>query len=95
MGQISNKKRERLGVIFDILKNISEHYNSIRSTPLQRQSNLSTATFNEYYSELLAKEFIKEILDKKGKKHITLTDKGFRFLEKYRMIKGLIEEFEL
>jgi len=24
-----------------------------------------------------------------------LTDKGFRFLEKYRALKGFIEEFEL
>jgi predicted transcriptional regulator len=95
MGQINNKKRDRLEVIFDILKNVSEHYNSIRPTPLLRQSNLSTGNFNEYYAELLAKEFVKEIIDRKGKKYVTLTDKGFKFLEKYKMIKGLIEEFEL
>jgi predicted transcriptional regulator len=95
MSQMNNKKRDRLEVIFDILKNISEHNNSIRSTPLLRQSNLSTNNFNEYYSELLAKEFVKEITDRKEKKYITLTDKGFKFLEKYKMIKGLIEEFEL
>ncbi|MGV8087311.1 MAG: winged helix-turn-helix domain-containing protein [Candidatus Woesearchaeota archaeon] len=95
MNQASNKKRDRLEVIFDILKNISDEHNSIRSTPLLRKSNLSSNSFNEYYHELISKEFVKEIKDKKGIKYITLTDKGYRFLEKYRMIKGLIEEFEL
>jgi predicted transcriptional regulator len=95
MGQINNKKRERLEVIFDILKYISDNHNSVKPTPLQRHANLSSTSFNEYHSELLAKEFVKEIIDKKDRKYITLTDKGFKFLEKYRMIKGLIEEFEL
>ena len=44
---------------------------------------------------MLSKEFIKEINDKKARKHITLTDKGFKFLEKYKTILGFIEEFEL
>lgn len=89
------KKRDRLEVIYDILKIISEHHNSIKPTPLLRFSNLSTNSFSEYYSELIAKEFIKEIIDKKGKKFITLTDKGYMFLEKYKLIVGFIDEFEL
>lgn len=95
MSPTTNKKRDRLEVVFDVLKNISEHNNSIRPTPLQRHANLSSSSFNEYYSELINKEFVKEIMDKYGRKYVTLTDKGFKFLEKYKMIKGLIEEFEL
>ncbi len=90
-----NKKRDRLEVIFDILKIIMEHNNSIKPTPLLRYSNLSSSSFSEYYEELLSKDFVKEIMDKKGRKHITLTDKGFRLLEKYKLILGFIEEFEL
>lgn len=90
-----NKKRDRLEVIFDILKNISDNHNSIKPTPLLRYSNLSSNSFNDYYTELISKELIKELIDKKGRKYITLTDKGFKFLEKYRLIKGMIEEFEL
>ncbi len=92
---MSTKKRERLEVIYDILRIIREHHNSIKPTPLLRYSNLSSRSFAEYYTELLAKGFIKEITDKKGRKFITLSDKGFTFLEKYRLILGLIEEFEL
>ena len=90
-----SKKRERLEVIFDILKTINDHYNSIKLTPLLRGSNLSSTSFYEYYSELVSKGFVKEIADDKGRKYITLTDKGFKYLEKYKLILGFIGEFEL
>ena len=89
------RKRERLEVIYDILKIIQDRHNSVKPTPLLRQSNLSSQSFSEYYSELLNKGLVKEINDKKGKKFITLTDKGFKFIEKYKLILGFIEEFEL
>jgi len=92
---MSAKKRERLEVIYDLLHIISERHNSIKPTPLLRFSNLSSSSFSEYYDELLAKGFIKEIIDEKEKKYVTLTDKGFRFLEKYSLIRGFISEFEL
>ncbi len=89
------KKRERLEVIHDILSIIRDRDNSIKPTPLLRYSNLSSQSFNDYFKELKEKEFIKEVLDKKKKKFITLTDKGFHYLEKYKMILGFIDEFEL
>jgi predicted transcriptional regulator len=89
------KKRNRLEVIFDILKIISESHNSIRPTPLLRKSNLSSSSFSEYYGELVGKGFVREISDDERKKYITLTDKGYKYLEKYQLILGLIEEFEL
>ena len=89
------RKRDRLEVIFDFLKIIQENNNSIKPTPLLRKTNLSSQSFTEYFQELLSKEFIKEITDKKGKKHITLTDKGFEYLNKYKSILGFIREFEL
>jgi len=89
------RKRDRLEVIYDILKTIQDNHNSIKPTPLLRYSNLSSQSFSEYYNELLSKNLIKEIKDKKGKKFITLTDKGFKFLEKYKLILGFIDEFEL
>lgn len=89
------RKRERLEVIRDFLLIIREHQNSIKPTPLLRRSNLSSQSFSDYFDELQAKGLIRELVDKNGKKHITLTDKGFRFLERYEMIKGFIDEFEL
>jgi len=89
------RRRDRLGMIFDILDIIRHHHNSIKPTPLLRHSNLSSQSFSEYFNELMDKGFIKEITDDNGKKFITLTDRGFRYLEKYKLISGFIEEFEL
>ena len=61
------RKRDRLEVIYDILKIIEGHKNSIKPTPLLRFSNLSSQRFSGYYKELQDKEFVKEIYDKKGK----------------------------
>ena len=89
------KKRNRLEIIHDILDIIRDHGNSIRPTPLLRFSNMSTQRFEEYHRELLKKGFIREELDKKDRRFITMTDKGHDFLQKYRMITGMIEEFDL
>ncbi len=90
-----DRKRERLEIIHDILKIIRDNNNSIKPTPLLRYSNLSSKSFNDYFAELKEKSLVKEVVDKKRKKYITLTDSGFEFLEKYKQIKGFIEEFNL
>jgi predicted transcriptional regulator len=89
------KKRDRLEVIFDILSIIREKNNSIKPTPLLRFSNLSSQSFNEYIAELLEKGFVKEVYSNKYKKFYSLGDKGFNYLEKYEVIKGFIDDFEL
>ena len=87
-------KRGKLDIMKDILKIIQENRNSIKPTPLLRQSNLSSARFKEYFNELLDKRFIKEF-NNNGEKFISLTEKGFKFLEKYKTIINFIDEFEL
>ncbi len=87
-------KRQRLEVIYDILRIIRDKKNSIKPTPLLRYSNLSSQGFAKYFEELKEKEFIREVKDKKGK-CISLTDKGFQFLDKYEMINKFIDDFGL
>jgi predicted transcriptional regulator len=89
------KKRDRLEVIYDVLSVIRRKDNSVKPTPLLRLSNLSSQRFAEYMQDLKDKEFILELKDSKGRKYITMTDKGFKYLEKYKMIKGFIEDFDL
>ncbi|MDD4878046.1 MAG: winged helix-turn-helix domain-containing protein [Candidatus Nanoarchaeia archaeon] len=88
-------KRGRLEIIRGILDTINESHNSIKITPLLRKTGLSSSRFREYYNELLAKRLVIESIDKKGGKHVSLSEKGFRFLEKYRVIVDFIDEFEL
>ena len=89
------KKKGRLEVIHYILSLVMKGNNSVLITPLMRASRLSSARFSEYLAELIDKGFIREVTDKKAKRYLSLTDKGFAFLEKYRMIQGFIDEFEL
>jgi predicted transcriptional regulator len=88
------KKRGKLEVIYDILNLIKKNQNSIRFTPLLRHANLSTKRFREYLSELLEKGFVREVNTEKGKV-ITLTDRGFNYIERYRAITSFIEDFSL
>ncbi len=86
-------KRSKLEIIRDILKIISDNHNTIKITPLIRKSNLSTSRFNSYFDELARKNFI---VERAGQgKTISLTEKGFNFLNKYSSIMGFIEEFDL
>lgn len=89
------KKRDRLEVIYDILYTIQKNNNSIKPTPLLRFSNLSSKSFNDYFAEIKEKGLVREIYDKKDRRHITLTDKGFQYIEKYKLILGFIDEFDL
>lgn len=87
-------RRGKLEIIRDILLVIQNNKNKIKSTPLLRKSNLSSARFKEYYDDLTKKEFINKMEIKKDS-YIILTEKGQRFLEKYRTIVDFIDEFEL
>ena len=87
------KRRERTKVIYDILRIISQNKNSIKPTPLLRFSNLSFHLFNEYMTELVEKELV---VEKKGKNKIySLTEKGYKYLERYKSVQEFIEEFLL
>lgn len=88
-------KRGKLEIIYTILTIIQENDNSIRHTPLLRYTNISSQSFSEYYAELLGKELVREEFDRKNRKYISLTDKGFKYIQKYKMILGFIDEFEL
>ena len=92
------KKRGRLELINDILKTIMDNKNSIKMTPLLRKSNLSTERFKEYYRELEEKGLVREVITTSGEnngKTVSLTDKGFQFIEKYGTINNFIKEFGL
>jgi predicted transcriptional regulator len=87
-------KRGKLEIVRDILLVIKKKGNSIKPTPLLRQSNLSSSSFKGYITEIIQKGFVREI-EKDEEKFISLTDKGFKFLEKYKTIVEFIDEFEL
>ncbi len=88
-------KRGKLEIIRDILKIIQDSRNKIKPTPPLRKSMISSGRFKEYYSELLSRELIKEVVSENGEKFVVLSEKGFRFIERYKTIIEFIDEFEL
>jgi predicted transcriptional regulator len=89
------EKRNRLKIIYDILNTIRNHNNSIKPTPLLRYSNLSSQSFSSYLGELMEKGFIEEGRDKKNRKVMMLTEKGFDYLQKYKIMTKFVEDFNL
>lgn len=89
-----NKKRDRLQIIHDILKAISEKNGKIKPTHILYKSNLSPQMLDEYLKELITRNFVIERQSKDGKKY-ALTQKGFEYLDKYKMIVEFTNSFGL
>ncbi|MGV8150199.1 MAG: winged helix-turn-helix domain-containing protein [Candidatus Woesearchaeota archaeon] len=88
------KKRDRLQIIHDILKAIHDKNNRIRPTHILYKSNLSHQMMEEYLKELIFKEFVVMNNDKTGKTY-SLTQKGFDYLNKYKLIAEFTDSFGL
>jgi predicted transcriptional regulator len=88
------KKRDRLQIIYDILKAIHDKNNRIRPTHILYKSNLSHQMMEEYLGELISKEFV-VMNSEKGGKTYSLTQKGFDYLNKYKLIAEFTDSFGL
>ncbi len=89
-----SRKRDRLKIIYDILKVISERSGKIRPTHILYKSNLSPIMLDEYIKELLSKQLIKENLEGKGKTY-SITGLGQEYLEKFKVVTDFMESFGL
>lgn len=88
------KKRDRLQIIYDILKAIHDKNNRIRPTHILYKSNLSHQMMEEYLKDLISKHFVVMNKDKNGKTY-SLTQKGFDYLNKYKLITEFTDSFGL
>ncbi len=88
-----NQKRNRLEIIHDILKAIQEKNNKIKQTHVMYKANLSYQMLEEYLEDLKKKGLVKES-NENGKVY-SLTEKGFQFLEKYKLITDFVDTFGL
>lgn len=89
-----NRKRDRLQVIHDILNAISEKNGKVRPTHILYKSNLSHQMMEEYLAELIGKGFVTQENNKQGKTY-SLSQKGFDYLAKYKMITEFVDSFGL
>jgi predicted transcriptional regulator len=89
-----NKKRNRLQIIHDILKAISNRNGRIKPTHILYKSNLSHQMMEEYLGELIEKGFVVENKTASGKTY-SLSPKGFEYLNKYKLIINFTDSFGL
>ena len=89
-----SRKRTRIEIIKDVLEVIKQKSGKIKPTHILYKSNLSHQMMDEYLNELISKDFIMEHRDGKNRTY-SISEKGQRFLEKYRMISDFAESFGL
>lgn len=87
-------KRSRLDIINDILVAIQEKKGEIKPTHLMYKANLSHTQMNNYLQSLTNKNFIQRIKVKE-KDYISITEKGYQFIQKIKEMKAFEESFGL
>ncbi|MFP4424573.1 MAG: winged helix-turn-helix domain-containing protein [Candidatus Woesearchaeota archaeon] len=86
------RKRERLEVIHDILATVQDK-GLIRPTRLLQLSNLSPKMFRDYLDELTSSGLLGKT--EKPFNGYQLTEKGYLFLERYKIFSNFVEELGL
>lgn len=89
-----NKKRNKLQIVYDILRVIRERNGRIKPTHILYKSNLSYQMMEEYLNELIEKGFILEVKNKESKSY-AITEKGINYLNKYSVINEFVSSFGL
>ncbi|HII14763.1 MAG TPA: hypothetical protein HA362_00460 [Nanoarchaeota archaeon] len=90
------ERRNKLEIIYDILKSIQDKRGMIKPTHLLYKSNLSHDGMKRYIDELKASNMLAETEDPKtGNKMFVLTEKGCKFLEEYNKVRAFTDSFGL
>ncbi len=89
-----DKKRNRLEIIYDILRVIRDRSGKIKPTHILYKSNLSHQMMGEYLEELKEKDFITEKKTERSKTYF-ITEKGKEYLGKFNEIKNFANSFGL
>lgn len=87
------KKRERIEIIYDILKAIQDKGPNAKPTHILYKSNLSSQMLKEYLNELVGKGFIEE--NKTKNTVYDLTERGFQYIRDFSVIKKFMESYDL
>jgi len=87
-------RRNKIDIVFDLLKAVSDKGGTIKPTHLLYKSNLSHKRMKVYLEELEGKDLIEEI-KVKGKTRYSLKDEGYKFIQNYKQLKNFTEAFGL
>ncbi len=88
------RRRERIEIIYDILKAIQDKGGKAKPTHILYKSNLSSQMLKEYLNYLLDKGFLQETRNARSKLY-QLTDKGYKYIEDYFVIRKFMDSYDL
>ena len=88
------ERRNKIDIIYDMLRVTNDKGGKILPTHLLYKSNLSHQRMKGYLEELKAKKLIEET-EQNGKTFFTITDAGRTFLQQYHQLKEFTEAFGL
>lgn len=89
-----SKRRSKIEIVNDILMAIEQKGHKIKPTHLMYKSNLSHKLMTGYLNELMKKDLVEEITEKKNR-YLILTEKGLEFTFRYRKMKKFADSFGL
>lgn len=87
-------RRNKIDIIYDMLRAIQDKGGAIIPTHLLYKSNLSHNRLKQYVNELKGKNLVVEE-ERKGKMVFVLTDEGAKFLQNYKQLKEFTDAFGL
>lgn len=87
-------KRDRIQILHDVLLAIQQKGPEAKPTHILYKANLSHKVLSEYLSETLEQGLIEEKEDD-GKKTYSLTEKGYKFLQDFKVIENFLESYGL
>lgn len=87
-------RRNKMDIIYDVLRAIQEKGGTIIPTHLLYKSNLSHNRLKQYVNELKNKALVAEE-ERKGKTVFVLTEQGAKFLQDYKRLKEFTDAFGL
>jgi len=87
-------RRNKLEIIYDMLKSIQDKRGEIKPTHLLYKSNLSYKNLMLYVGQLIQNGMVEEKEGKAGKIYV-LTEKGIKYLVEYQQIRKFSDSFGL
>ncbi|MFW6014703.1 MAG: winged helix-turn-helix domain-containing protein [Candidatus Nanoarchaeia archaeon] len=89
---MSSKRRDKITIIYEMLKAIINKGGIIKPTHLLYKSNLSYKRMMPLVDELMKKGMITQEI-RGNKKSYIITDEGRRFVNEYKKMKEFVESF--
>ncbi len=86
------RKRSRIDIIHDIILSIQRKGGKIKPTHLMYKANLSYNQMNQYLEELIEKDIIRKVTEKRSN-YFIITEKGYNFAEKILEMRNFEKTF--